>query len=91
MAHEGSIAVPPPKWIDFLELPQETPKTRLWAVVSLEGGVRLGRIRWYGPWRKYSFYPEAATVFEKTCLRDIADFCEAQTKEQKSGKEKVTA
>ena len=44
-----------------------------------KAGLFLGGIKWWGGWRKYCFFPEQATIFEKDCLRDIADFCEAQT------------
>src|SRR3990167_10059944 len=63
------------KWIDFLERPPN-PKTRLWRVVSKKGGDSLGRIEWYGPWRKYAFEPHESTVYEEDCLRDIAAFVE---------------
>ena len=43
----------------------------------------LGAIKWYAPWRKYSFFPQPHTVFEKDCLREIADFCEKEMKEKK--------
>lgn len=46
----------------------------------------LGYIRWYAPWRKYSFLPCRETVFEQDCLRSIADFCEAETKKQRAKK-----
>ena len=41
----------------------------------------LGTIGWFGRWRCYSFDPWPGTTFEKTCLRDIADFCERLTRE----------
>ena len=70
------------KWIDFLERPPN-PKTRLWRVVSKKGGDSLGRIEWYGPWRKYAFEPHESTVYEEDCLRDIAAFVEARTREHR--------
>ena len=54
-------------------------KTKLWNVTTLEGQL-LGRIGWFGGWRKYSFFPAVDTVFEQDCLRNIADFCQAATK-----------
>ena len=61
-----------------------TGKTVIYKVVS-DTSV-LGEIRWYGPWRCYAFYPEMETVYEKKCLRDIADFCELLTTEHKAKK-----
>lgn len=56
------------------------PRTRVWRVRNVQAKVDLGMIRWLGRWRQYSFHPDAELVFEKTCLRTIADFCERQTR-----------
>lgn len=55
----------------------------------IENSVLLGYIKWHGPWRCYSFFVSSADgefelVFEKQCLRDIANFCEAATIEQRA-------
>jgi len=76
------------KWIIFVE-GEPKPKTKTWHVVTKEdggkpgfeeGGNELGEVRWYGPWRCYAFFPAGGTLFEKDCLRDIADFCEQRSK-----------
>jgi hypothetical protein len=55
-------------------------KTKRWLVIStFEPHPVLGTIAWYASWRCYSFYPKSDTVFEKACLRDIANFCEEET------------
>ena len=66
------------KWIRFDEL---TPcaATKRWAVVPTNGSGQVGVVKWYGPWRKYCFFPMIETVFEQVCLRDIANFCENET------------
>jgi hypothetical protein len=55
--------------------------THVWAVNS--GLVTLGDVRWYSHWRRYVFEPDAITalrlVFDASCLRTIADFCEEKT------------
>lgn len=56
------------------------PKTKIWKVRNIESRVALGKIRWFGRWRQYAFFPEEDLVFEKTCLRTIADFCERNTR-----------
>jgi len=68
-----------PKYIRFVEGPP-AKKTRRWTVAGKDGQELLGVVCWYGGWRCYAFYPHLDTVFEKQCLRDIAGFCEAQTK-----------
>lgn len=67
------------KWITFNEI-EGTGKTKRWAVTANEGDHTLGVVKWYGPWRGYAFFPQAGTLYERTCLRDIADFIEEQNK-----------
>lgn len=55
-------------------------KTLTWEVRS---GSLLGHVEWFSRWRKYSFFPMEETVYEQTCLREIAEFCETQTKAYK--------
>ena len=70
-------------WIRFDEL-TPNPATKRWAVMPKDGSAQIGRVQWYGPWRKYCFMPVANTVFEQICLREIAAFCEDQTKLHRS-------
>ena len=68
-------------------------KTAIWqvstAVKDREGnphpGVPLGQVKWFGKWRKYSFFPLQETLYEETCLRDIADFCQTLTQVKRTG------
>lgn len=53
--------------------------------VSTDRGDVLGIVKWFGRWRKYSFFPEAGTLYEETCLREIAEFCQDRTRDQKRG------
>lgn len=60
------------------------PKTFTWFVFTKDD-LSIGYITWWGSWRCYAFHPVQGTVFEKVCLREIADFCEKKTKEHKQG------
>jgi hypothetical protein len=74
------------KYIDFeFYAESDSKKTKIFGVVTKIGAKQLGKISWYGPWRRYCFYPIFGdiTIFEETCLRDIANFIEEQTKEHK--------
>jgi len=81
IAHAGT-------WVQFVdEGPTPSGKTRIFRVetiADLEAGttlpVILGSVKWFGRWRRYALFPSMQTVFEATCLREIADFCEEQTK-----------
>lgn len=57
---------------------RETGKTSVWAVHSTRSGDRLGLIRWFGRWRQYTLEPIDGTVWNKDCLREIADFLEQE-------------
>lgn len=61
--------------------------TETWRVMPKNNNDGLiGTIKWYGSWRCYAFYPFPECVFEKQCLRDIANFCEKVTKLQREKK-----
>lgn len=71
-----------PKWIRFDAtgpMASKSGKTLTWRISTVDGTSPLGRIAWWGPWRRYAFFPFDATVFEADCLRDIAAFCEQET------------
>lgn len=68
------------KWIDIVpgaQLPGR--KTKRWMVIAKHGRETLGFIEWYSPWRQYCFFPKTGTLYERQCLRDIADFCDTET------------
>ncbi len=55
-------------------------KTAIWIVAN--GDYILGLVKWFPRWRKFCFFPreDEPTVYEETCLRDIASFMETRTK-----------
>ena len=85
--------MPEPKYIKFISDGTSTSgKTKVWRVTAKDDDSDfLGEVRWYGVWRCYGFFPfcgkifQTVPVFEKQCLRDIADFLEDETKKQKLG------
>ena len=64
----------------------DTGKTFIWSVMDRDECYALGTIKWYGHWRGYAFFPEPheETLYEQTCLREIADFIERETKRTRS-------
>lgn len=44
----------------------------------------LGQVKFYFNWRQYAFFPEQGTIYEKTCLNDISNFCKELNLRQKS-------
>lgn len=47
------------------------------------GDTLLGEIRWYGPWRRYCFYPHGQTIFDRNCLLEIVEMLDLAMKERK--------
>ena len=76
-----------PKWIKF-ELLDATRKTKRWQV-QMQEGTALGSVHWYGAWRQYCFFPLADTIYERQCLRDIAQFCETQSRLHRENNKKM--
>lgn len=71
------------KFLAFYVAPPK-PKTKVWWVVQRQNDIHLGWIGWWASWRRYAFYPKPNTVYEEACLRDIARFCEEQTKKHRA-------
>lgn len=64
------------KFIKFHKATKQNPKTWIYLVRTNDiQGQLLGVVKWFAQWRQYGFYPEAGTVYEKTCLTDIKNFC----------------
>jgi len=68
---------------DFVKK-SDSGKTKIWKVMEPGGEYEIGYIKWHGPWRCYVFEPLGYTIYEKNCLRAIANFCEHQNKETRS-------
>lgn len=54
--------------------------TAIYRVDNPDESVVLGHIKWYGPWRKYCFYPDAKTLFCQACLGEISNQLHTLTK-----------
>lgn len=55
-------------------------KTKVFEVTSIAAETILGFVSFYPAWRKYVFRPGTRTLYDASCLREIADFVEAETK-----------
>lgn len=53
--------------------------THVWMVSSGRSEALLGRVAWYAAWRRYVFYPENGTLYDRDCLRSLAEFCAKAT------------
>jgi len=76
-----------PKYVHFdYSRASVSGATSIWSVVAVADGALLGVVSWFGRWRCYAFSPRPDTVYERTCLRDIAAFCEQKTAEHRKAK-----
>jgi len=71
------------EYLEFVDVPNHSGKTRKVNVVSKRHGYSLGLIQWYGRWRQYVFVPGPETVFNRDCLRDIAQYLQEMMDERK--------
>ena len=51
-----------------------TGKTDIYDIASSLNDAYLGVIKWYSPWRRYTFYPKDDTLFDAGCLAEIEEF-----------------
>lgn len=59
-----------------------TERTWVWSVEARDSSVMsLGRVSWFGRWRKYAFYPAPNTTFDTKCLAEIAAFLTQRDRE----------
>lgn len=72
------------KYLRFYELPS-SGKTKQWEVVS-HRQILLGVVKWWGAWRQYVFFPDSHTLYNPTCLNEIAEFCQTKTKGHRAKK-----
>lgn len=52
-------------------------KTKIFSVVG--NGIELGKISFFGRWRKYCFYPSSNTLFDYLCMNAISSFIKSET------------
>ncbi len=71
--------MPESEWVSFIQLP-EKKKGCFWAVVAKSDGKTIGLLLWQ-PSGSLGFFPEKVG-FSFSLLREIADFCETETRER---------
>lgn len=79
---------------EYLNITDEGPVspgsvTRKFALRSRQSGSLLGYVKWFVYWRQYCFFPSGFAVFDKTCLREIAEFCEHATNERRAARSRT--
>lgn len=60
-------------------------KTEVWLVCAARDGALLGRIKWFGRWRQYAFFPSPGTVFNPDCLEAINEQIRTLMRRRRAG------
>jgi len=79
------------KYIEIIEYaPSDTGKTFVWQVRNKRTNDEVGKIRWYGGWRKYAFFINvdgmAWVALDSDCMRKIADFLDDVNRKKRATK-----
>lgn len=72
MATEGPSDQITNLYLKFVE--EEIPasrKTKIIGIYSVHSLRKLGEIRWWSPWRQYTFFPAHATVLNIDCMKTV--------------------
>src|SRR3990167_8410690 len=81
----GAMSYRDSKYLEF-RFVRDAGKTSVYSVDSRSQGVCLGLVKWYGPWRQYTFWPSEETTFNLGCLKDIESFLSALKEERQHSK-----
>lgn len=79
-------------YINFVEINDSSRKTKQFYICNIANpSLILGYIVFFPQWRKYTLKtnPQEHVIFDVTCLREIADFCEKETKQWKETLQKL--
>lgn len=71
----------------YLAFQDATPpdrKTRITEVTAVSSGILLGKIKWYGAWRQYCFFPEPGCLFNVGCLETITRNVDVLNKQRRA-------
>jgi len=76
------------KYMEFDKI-GDTGKTEIWDIRSKSSGFVLGKIKWYGPWRQYCFYPSPNSVFNNDCMTDIQKLIKNLQEDHRKAQRKI--
>lgn len=77
------------EYLVFYQGPSESGKTARVLVYAADDVTLLGRIKWFGRWRQYAFFPAAGTVWNRGCLMQIHEEIETLMTERRLAKESI--
>jgi hypothetical protein len=80
------------KYLRFYSGPSDSGKTKLVVIMPQESGhgtKALGRIKWFGRWRQYVFFPEPETIWNPECIADVTKVIERLMEDRRLVKQGV--
>lgn len=72
----------PSEYLAFHEDDHWGRKTKRIVIVSKRNLSILGDIRWFSRWRQYAFFPEADTIWNRQCMKDVEEVIDRLMKER---------
>jgi len=74
------------EYIIFEERSSQTGVTKIIDLIAIQSKIKLGEIKWFGAWRKYAFFPNENTIYDKACLETITSKLNQLMEDRKNGK-----
>ena len=71
------------EYLKFYRGLSESGKTAHVLVYAVRDSTLLGRIKWFGRWRQYGFFPEAETIWNRDCLIQVHEEVESLMAERR--------
>ncbi len=53
---------------------KDGPRTQEYAVILIHPNIEVGILKWYPPWKSYSFFPHSASIHSLDALLEITAF-----------------
>ncbi len=86
VAYLGQWIVVDNEYFQVTEEKLENRKTPIYHIISKRSNLEIGQIKWYGAWRKYCFFPDEYTVWDRKCLKELIDFLDEINKRKRGEK-----
>jgi hypothetical protein len=74
------------EYLIFKEESSKSGVTKVIGIYAKLSNILLGQIKWYGPWRRYAFFPDAGMVFDNNCLNAVIDEIKRLMEERKNAR-----
>jgi len=70
-------------YLQFVKVKLHGKKTYKVTVLNKDGSLTLGFVKWWGPWRTYTFHTISDIILDPKCLTAIIDYIKKLMEERK--------